>query len=52
MIIATCDAYHAMTSDRTYRKAIGHEAAVAELRAGSGSQFDPAVAEALIAELG
>jgi putative nucleotidyltransferase with HDIG domain len=52
MIIATCDAYHAMTSDRTYRRAMGREEAIAELRAGSGTQFDPVVVHTLIAELG
>jgi putative nucleotidyltransferase with HDIG domain len=52
MVIATCDAFHAMTSDRSYRRAIPQELAVAELRNHAGSQFDPAVAEALIAELG
>jgi putative nucleotidyltransferase with HDIG domain len=51
MIIATCDAWHAMTSDRPYRKAMPHDAAIAELRAGAGTQFDPNVVEALIAEL-
>jgi putative nucleotidyltransferase with HDIG domain len=51
MIIATCDAYHAMTSNRSYRRAIAHEEAIAELRAHSGTQFDPEVASALIAEL-
>ena len=52
MIIATCDAYHAMTSDRSYRPAMPREDAIEELRRNSGTQFDPAVAEALIAELG
>jgi putative nucleotidyltransferase with HDIG domain len=51
MIIATCDAFHAMTSDRPYRKAMGREPAIAELRAGAGTQFDPDVVRALIAEL-
>jgi putative nucleotidyltransferase with HDIG domain len=51
MIIATCDAFHAMTSDRTYRKAMGFDDAIVELRANSGSQFDPLVVEALLAEL-
>jgi putative nucleotidyltransferase with HDIG domain len=51
MVIATCDAFHAMTSDRSYREAIGREAAIAELRAHAGTQFDPAVVEALVAEL-
>jgi putative nucleotidyltransferase with HDIG domain len=51
MIIATCDAYHAMTSDRPYRKAMPRGAAIVELRAGAGTQFDPQVVAALIAEL-
>jgi GAF domain-containing protein len=42
-IIAVCDAYDAMTSDRPYRKALSHEAALAEIEAGRGSQFDPEV---------
>ncbi len=52
MIIATCDAYHAMTSDRSYRSAMPKEAAIVELNAGAGTQFDPAVVSALVAELG
>jgi putative nucleotidyltransferase with HDIG domain len=51
MVIATCDAFHAMTSDRTYRKAMSFAAAEDELRANSGTQFEPSVVEALLAEL-
>ena len=47
-IILACDAYHAMTSDRPYRKAMPHAEAVRELGRGAGTQFDPAVTEALI----
>jgi diguanylate cyclase (GGDEF)-like protein/PAS domain S-box-containing protein len=50
-IILACDAYHAMTSDRPYRRALSHPAAVAELRAGAGSQLDPRVVDALAAVL-
>jgi hypothetical protein len=50
-IIAACDAYEAMTSDRVYRRAVSHEAACAELRREAGRQFDSGVVEALIAEL-
>jgi ribosomal protein L37E len=50
-ITFACDAYHAMTSDRPYRAALDHEAARCELLAGSGSQFDPEVVEALLHEL-
>lgn len=44
-ILAVADAYEAMTSDRSYRASIGHEAARAELQRFAGSQFDPAVVE-------
>jgi HD-GYP domain-containing protein (c-di-GMP phosphodiesterase class II) len=47
-IITVCDSYHAMTSDRTYRKALSHEVALTELCACAGSQFDPAVVEAFL----
>ncbi len=47
-IVACCDAYNAMTTDRSYRKAMPQAEAVAELRAGSGTQFDPVVVDALI----
>jgi HD-GYP domain-containing protein (c-di-GMP phosphodiesterase class II) len=41
-----------MVSDRPYRAALSFDHAVAELRRCSGSQFDPAVVEALLAEIG
>jgi hypothetical protein len=47
-IVACCDAFDAMTTDRAYRAALPPQVAVAELREGAGSQFDPTVAEALI----
>ncbi|MCL5110373.1 MAG: HD-GYP domain-containing protein [Chloroflexi bacterium] len=50
-IIAVADAYEAMTSDRPYRKALPHEVAIAELRRGRGTQFDPEVVEAFLAVL-
>lgn len=40
-IVAIADAYDAMVSDRPYRAAVSHEAAVAELREHSTLQFDP-----------
>jgi putative nucleotidyltransferase with HDIG domain len=51
MVIATCDAFHAMTSDRSYRKAMSLVDAEAELRENAGSQFEPGVVAALLAEL-
>jgi diguanylate cyclase (GGDEF)-like protein len=50
-IILACDAYHAMTSDRPYRRAMSAEAAREELRRHAGTQFDPAVVDALLAVL-
>ena len=50
-IILACDAYHAMVSDRPYRKAMPHRAAMAELTDNAGSQFDPKVVEALVGYL-
>jgi HD-GYP domain-containing protein (c-di-GMP phosphodiesterase class II) len=38
-----------MTTDRSYRAALSHDAAIAELRRCAGTQFDPRVAAALIA---
>jgi HD-GYP domain-containing protein (c-di-GMP phosphodiesterase class II) len=40
-IVAIADAYDAMTHDRPYKRAIGHDEAVAELRRHAGTQFDP-----------
>src|SRR5919201_763137 len=45
-IIFVCDAFHAMTTDRPYRKRLGVDEARRRLRAAAGSQFDPAVVEA------
>ncbi len=47
-IIACCDAWNAMRTDRSYRKALSHEVAMAELVENVGSQFDPGVVAALI----
>ena len=48
-IVSCCDAFNAMTTDRPYRSARSLDAAIAELRANAGSQFDPAVVDSLIA---
>ncbi len=47
-IIMVADAYDAMTSTRSYRKALPQEIAFEELRNKSGTQFHPECAAALI----
>jgi HD-GYP domain-containing protein (c-di-GMP phosphodiesterase class II) len=51
-IVAACDAYNAMTTDRPYRRALPADVAREELRDGAGSQFDPLVVAALLRVLG
>ena len=50
-IILACDAFDAMTSDRPWRGALKPWAAVRELRAGAGREFDPQVVVQLIGVL-
>lgn len=47
-IIAVADAFDAMTSDRPYRRALAAEAALGEIRAQAGAQFDPQVVAAFL----
>lgn len=51
-ILLVADAYDAMTTDRPYRKAIGHKRAAEELKKHAGRQFDPNVVDHLLAILG
>jgi diguanylate cyclase (GGDEF)-like protein len=51
-IIAVCDAFEAMMSpERAYAPALSSDQAAEELRRCAGSQFDPAVVEAFVAEV-
>ena len=47
-IVACCDAYDAMTTDRSYRAALPVDVARLEIERGADSQFDPDVAAALL----
>ena len=47
-IVAVCDAYDAMTSDRPYRKAMSSEQACKELLAHAGTQHDPLCTSLLV----
>ena len=47
-IILVCDAFHAMTTDRPYRKRLSTAEAIRRLEQGAGTQFDPAVVDACL----
>lgn len=47
-IISIADAFHAMTSDRPYRRALSLPSALQELKAGANSQFDPSLVKCFI----
>jgi len=47
-IVAVADTYDAMTSDRTYRKALPKAVAMAEIDKNVGVQFNPVVAKAFL----
>ena len=46
-IIAVCDAYIALTSDRPYREAIAKEEAIDILKKEAGIKWDPVIVDAL-----
>ena len=50
-IVACADSYDAMITRRPYRAALSQREACRRIRAGAGVQFDPRVAEALLAEV-
>jgi putative nucleotidyltransferase with HDIG domain len=50
-VIAACDAFVSMASDRPHRRGLGAETALEQVCDGSGSQFDPVVVDALVAVL-
>jgi putative nucleotidyltransferase with HDIG domain len=50
-ILAVCDTYAAMTSDRPHRAAVPEDRAIAELQRVAGKQLDPVIVEVLLKEL-
>jgi putative nucleotidyltransferase with HDIG domain len=51
-IFSVADVYDALVSERPYKRAWPHDAAVAELRRSAGTQFDPGIVEAFVALCG
>ena len=47
-IVTVCDTFDAMTSDRSYRKALSDQVAIQELIDNKGTQFDPIIVDAFI----
>ena len=47
-IVSACDAYNAMTTDRSYRRGMPISDAIAELERCAGTQFDPEVVASLV----
>jgi diguanylate cyclase (GGDEF)-like protein len=45
-VVAVCDAFDAMTTDRPYRQALSEDDAIEEIRRCAGTQFDPIVVDA------
>ncbi len=50
-ILSIVDSYHALISDRPYRKALSHEDAVEVLKQGAGKQWDPFLVDIFTAVL-
>jgi HD-GYP domain-containing protein (c-di-GMP phosphodiesterase class II) len=51
-ILAVCDAWSAMTSERPHAHALSTAAAAREMRESAGSQFDPAVVDVFLDSIG
>jgi HD-GYP domain-containing protein (c-di-GMP phosphodiesterase class II) len=47
-VVAVCDTFDAMTTDRPYRLALPVSTALAEIARCAGTQFDPAIAGAFL----
>ena len=51
-IIMIADSYDAMTSERSYKKPLGQEEAIEEIRRCSGTHYDPEIAKVFLATIG
>jgi leucyl aminopeptidase (aminopeptidase T)/HD-GYP domain-containing protein (c-di-GMP phosphodiesterase class II) len=51
-IVSACDAFNAMTTTRSYRRAMPPQDAIAEMEACAGAHFDPQVVAALLEVIG
>jgi HD-GYP domain-containing protein (c-di-GMP phosphodiesterase class II) len=47
-IVSACDAFNAMTTDRSYRTAMSIAEAIEELQSNAGTQFSPAVVDTVV----
>lgn len=47
-MVFMADSYDAMTSERTYRKALSHEEAIKEIERCSGTHFDPEIVKVFV----
>jgi HD-GYP domain-containing protein (c-di-GMP phosphodiesterase class II) len=47
-IVSCCDAFNAMTTDRSYRTAMSIAEAIEELQSNAGTQFSPAVVDTVV----
>ena len=47
-IFSVVDSFDAMTNDRPYRRALPIDEALAEIRSGAGTQFDPEIVQAFV----
>jgi putative nucleotidyltransferase with HDIG domain len=47
-IVAVADSFDAMTTDRSYRRALSIEDAIERLKAGAGTQFDPGIVRVFV----
>jgi HD-GYP domain-containing protein (c-di-GMP phosphodiesterase class II) len=45
-VLSVVDSYYGMISEKPYRKSASYSEALSEIKAGSGTQYDPEVVEA------